>query len=97
MGSFLTSKVVFKIILGALFEFKSKGKYERKVLNGLKRNFKKKQICKCMFIYVFKRKMCVNSFCLLLQVWFFFGAGRSTDGKRMKQNVTLQNFANTMM
>ena len=30
---------VLKIILDALFEFKSKDKYERKVLNRLKRNF----------------------------------------------------------
>ena len=68
MCSFLTSKVVFEIILDALFEFKSKGKYERKVFNRLKRNFKKKKLCKFMFIYVFKRKVCVNSFCLLPQV-----------------------------
>ena len=31
---------ILKIILDALFEFKSKEKYERKMLNRLKRNFK---------------------------------------------------------
>ena len=31
-----------KIILDALYEFKSKEKYERKMLNRLKRNFKRK-------------------------------------------------------
>ena len=72
MCSFLTSKIVLKIISGALFEFKSKGKYERKMLNRLKRNF--------------KRKIYINSFCLMSQVLFFFGAGRWTNGKRMKQN-----------
>ena len=30
---------VLKIIWGVLFEFKSEGKYERKKLNRLKRNF----------------------------------------------------------
>ena len=35
-------KTVLKIILDALFEFKSKGKYESKMLNKLKRNFKRK-------------------------------------------------------
>ena len=34
---------VLKIILDALFEFKGKDKYERKMLNRLKRNFKKKK------------------------------------------------------
>ena len=34
----------------------------------------------------FKRKTYKNNFCLMSQVLFFFGAGRSTDGKRMKQN-----------
>ena len=63
---------VLKIILDALFEFKSKDKYERKMLNRLKRNF--------------KRKIYINSFCLMSQVLFFFGAGRWTNGKRMKQN-----------
>ena len=55
-----------------IFEFKSKDKYERKMLNRLKRNF--------------KRKIYVNSFCLRWQVLLFFGAGRWTDGKRMKQH-----------
>ena len=53
-------KCILKIILDALFEFKSKEKYERKMLNRLKRNF--------------KRKVYINSFCLMLQVLFFFGA-----------------------
>ena len=53
---------VLKIISDALFEFKSKDKYERKMLNRLKRNF--------------KRKIYINSFCLMSQVLFFFGAGR---------------------
>ena len=35
---------VLKIILNALFEFKSKDKYKRKMLNRLKRNFKEKFI-----------------------------------------------------
>ena len=51
-----------KIISDALFEFKCKDKYERKMLNRLKRNF--------------QRKICINSFCLMSQVLFFFGAGR---------------------
>ena len=63
---------ILKIILDALFEFKSKDKYERKMLNILKRNF--------------KRKIYINSLCLMSQVLFFFGAGRWTNGKRMKQN-----------
>ena len=63
---------VLKIISDASFEFKSKGKYKRKMLNRLKRNF--------------KRKFYINSFCFMSQVLFFFGAGRWTDGKRMKQN-----------
>ena len=79
---------VLKIISDALFEFKSKDKYERKMLNRLKRNF--------------KRKIYINSFCLMSQVLFFFDAGRWTNGKRMKQNklfknVTLQNFADMMI
>ena len=37
---------VLKILLDALFEFKNKGKYERKMLNKLKRNFKRKKLCK---------------------------------------------------
>ena len=45
-----------------IFEFKSKDKYERKMLNRLKRNF--------------KRKIYMNNFCLMSQVLFFFGAGR---------------------
>ena len=53
---------VLKIISNALFEFKSKDKYERKMLNRLKRNF--------------KRKIYINSFCLMSQVLFFFRAGR---------------------
>ena len=57
---------ISKIISDALFEFKSKDKYERKMLNRLKRNF--------------KRKFFVNSFCLMLQVLFLFGAGRWTNG-----------------
>ena len=63
---------VLKIILCTWFEFKSKGKYERKMLNTLKRNF--------------KRKIYTNTFCLMSQVLFFFGAGRWTNNKRMKQN-----------
>ena len=62
MCSFLTSKIVLKTILNALFEFKSKDKYERKMLNRLKRNF--------------KRKIYINTFCLMSQVLFFFGASR---------------------
>ena len=53
---------VLKIIFNALFEVKSKDKYERKMLNRLKRNF--------------KRKVYINSFCLMSQVLFFLGAGR---------------------
>ena len=68
----LFSNCVLKIILDALFEFKSKGKYERKMLNRLKRNF--------------KRKNYINSFCLMPQVLFFFSADRWTNGKRMKKN-----------
>ena len=37
---------VLKILLDVLFEFKNKGKYERKMLNKLKRNFKRKKLCK---------------------------------------------------
>ena len=40
MWPFLPSKTVLKIISDALFEFKSKDKYERRVLNRLRRNFK---------------------------------------------------------
>ena len=46
MCSFLTSKNVLKIILDGLFEFKSKGKYERKMLNRLKKKLKKKNLYK---------------------------------------------------
>ena len=63
---------VLKIILDALFEFKSKDKYERKMLNRLKRNF--------------KRKIYINSLCLMAKAIFFFGAGRCTNGKRMNKN-----------
>ena len=57
-----------------LYEFKSKDKYERKMLNRLKRNF--------------KRKIYINSFCLMSQFLFFFGTGRT---------VTLQNFVDMMI
>ena len=64
---------VLKIILDALFEFKSKDKYERKMLNRLKRNF--------------ERKVYINRLCLMSQVLFSFGAGRWTnETKKMKQN-----------
>ena len=53
---------VFKIISDALFEFKSKDKYERKMLNRLKSYF--------------KRKIYINSFCRMSQVLFFFGTGK---------------------
>ena len=52
MCSFLKSKVVLKTVLDALFKFKSKDKYERKMLNRLKRNF--------------KTKIYINSFCFCL-------------------------------
>ena len=65
------SKIVLKILLDTLFEFKGKDKYERKMLSRLKRNF--------------KRKIYINSFCLMSQI-LFFSAGRRTNGKRMKQN-----------
>ena len=48
--------------MDALFEFKSKDKYERKLFNRLKRNF--------------KRKVYINSFCLMSQILFLFGASR---------------------
>ena len=70
MCSFLMSKIVLKIILDALFEFKRKDKYERKMLNRLQGNF--------------KRKININTFCLMSQVLSFFGASRWTNGKRMK-------------
>ena len=63
---------VLKIISNALLEFKSKDKYERKRLNKLKRNV--------------KRKIYINSICLMSEVLFFFGTGRWTNGKRIKQN-----------
>ena len=53
---------VLKILLDALFKFKSKDKYERKMLNRLKRNF--------------KIKIYINSFCLMSQVLFFFSSSR---------------------
>ena len=53
---------VLKIILNALFEFKSKDKYEKKMLNRLKRSF--------------KRKVYINSFWLMSQVLYFLGSGR---------------------
>ena len=55
---------VLKVIPGtlSLFEFKSKDKYERQMLNRLKRNF--------------KRKIYINSFCLMSQILSFFGVGR---------------------
>ena len=53
---------VLKIISSALFEFKSKDKYERKMLSRLKRNF--------------KRKIYINSFCLMSQILSFFGVAR---------------------
>ena len=62
MCSILTSNIVLKIILDDLFEIKSKDKYERKMPNRLKRNF--------------ERKFYINSFCLMSQVLFSFGAGR---------------------
>ena len=59
MCSFLTSNIVLKTILDALlFEFKSKDKYERKMLNRLKRNS--------------ERKIYINSFCLMSQVIFLW-------------------------
>ena len=63
---------VLKIILDAKFEFKSKNNYKREMHNRLKRNF--------------KRKIYINSFCLMSQVLFFCSAGRWTIGKRIKQN-----------
>ena len=54
------------------FEFKRKNKYEIKMLNRLKRDF--------------KRKICINGFFLMSQVLFFFGTCRWTNGKRLKQN-----------
>ena len=69
---FYLKNIVWKIISDAVFEFKSEDKYERKMLNRLKGSF--------------KRKIYINSFCLMLQVLFFFGAGKWTDGKRMTRN-----------
>ena len=68
--SFHVKNCVLKVILDALFEFKSKDKYETKMLNRLKRNF--------------ERKVYINSFYLMSQVLLSFGAARSTNGKRMK-------------
>ena len=62
MPSFLTLNIVLKIILDALLEIKSKDKYERTMLDRLKRNF--------------ERKVYINSFCLMSQVLFSFGTGR---------------------
>ena len=62
MPSFLTLNIVLKIILDALLEVKSKDKYERTMLDRLKRNF--------------ERKVYINSFCLMSQALFSFGAGR---------------------
>ena len=67
---FYVKKFVLKIILDASFEFKSKNKYQRKMFNRLKRNF--------------KRKIYINSFCLMSKVVFFFGASRWTNDKRKK-------------
>ena len=69
---FSRQKLWFKNNFGVLFKFKSNDKYERKMLNRLKRHF--------------KRKIYTNSFCLMSQVLFFLGAGRWRDGIRMKQN-----------
>ena len=63
---------VLKIILDALFEFKSKDKYETKMFSRLKRNF--------------ERKDYINSFYVMSQVLFSFGAAGWTNGKRIKQN-----------
>ena len=67
---------VLKIISDALFKFKSKDKYERKMLNRLKSYF--------------KRKIYINSFCMS-QVLVFFGTGKWTNGKGMKQNKRCLN------
>ena len=56
-------------ISNALFEFKSNSKYERKMLNRLKRNF--------------RIKIYINGFCLMSQVFFFVGASRWRDDIRM--------------
>ena len=61
------------MISDALFEFKSKDKYERKMLNRLKRNF--------------ERKIFINSFYLMSQVLFFFKASRWVNGTRMKKKL----------
>ena len=68
---FYVKPCVLKSVLNALFEFRSKGKYEKVMLNRLKKN--------C------RRKIYINSFCLMSQVLFFFGPGRWTNGKRIKQ------------
>ena len=49
----------------------NKDKYKRKMLNRLKRNF--------------KRKTYINSFYFMSQVLFVFGVGRWAIGKRMKE------------
>ena len=58
-------KNCFKNNFGCFIEFKSNDKYERKMLNRLKRKI--------------KRKTYVNSFCLMSQVLLFFGAERLTN------------------
>ena len=73
-GNVLFSHVkncVLKILLDVLFGFKSKDQYERNMLNKLKRSF--------------KRKIYINSFCLMSQVLFFLGSSRWTHGKRTKK------------
>ena len=55
---FSRQALCFKNILDALFEFKSKDKYERKMINRLKRNI--------------ERKIYINNFCLMLQVAFLW-------------------------
>ena len=69
---FSHTKNCFKNNFGCFIEFKSNDKYERKMLNRLKRKI--------------KRKTYVNSFCLMSQVLLFFGAERLTNSKRINQN-----------
>ena len=63
---------VLKIILDALFEFKSKDKYEKKMLSRLKTSF--------------KRKIYINSFCLMSQFFSLAPADEQTvkELNRMK-------------
>ena len=63
-----------KIILDALFEFKSKDKYERKMINRLKRNFKRK-------IY---KQLLLNVTSLIL-LW-----SQHMNGKTMKKKSWLK-------